>query len=190
MARVHNNIFVRGLTGAIGDQFVIRKTRSGETIIANKPKFDPNREFTAAQLSQQERFKSASIYAKVAQKNAVYREKAAGTPLSAYNLAMADHQHKPEVLDIEINRWNGQVGQKIYIRAQDDFMVSRVRIVIRPSSENYDAVEGGEAVRSETDGLLWIFTATKPVQIIPGMQLDAYAYDMPGNLGRSSLVME
>ena len=32
MAEVYNNIFVRGLTGAVDDQFVIRRTRSGKTI--------------------------------------------------------------------------------------------------------------------------------------------------------------
>jgi hypothetical protein len=53
MARVHNNIFVRGLSGAVGDQFVIRRTRSGKTIIANKPTFDENREFTESQICQE-----------------------------------------------------------------------------------------------------------------------------------------
>jgi len=60
MAEVFNNIFVRGLTGAVGDQFVIRRTRSGKTIIANKPRFDENREFTPAQKAHQNAFREAT----------------------------------------------------------------------------------------------------------------------------------
>ncbi len=37
MAKVNNNIFVRGLSGSLGDQFVIRKGRGGETIVSNMP---------------------------------------------------------------------------------------------------------------------------------------------------------
>jgi hypothetical protein len=46
MARVRKNLLIRGLTGSVGDQFVIKTTRSGKTIISNKPEFDDDREFT------------------------------------------------------------------------------------------------------------------------------------------------
>ena len=46
MAEVHNKIFARGRTGAVGDPFVIHKTKSGRTIIANQPMFAENREFS------------------------------------------------------------------------------------------------------------------------------------------------
>ena len=189
MAKVQNNIFVRGLTGAVGDQFVIRKSRSGRTIVANMPTFDEEREFTDSQKKQQELFRKATNYAKFAQNQPVYRQKAAGTAVTAYNLAVADYFGKPEILDIDISRWNGQAGEKIYIRAKDNFMVVRARLVIRPNSEDYDALDGGEAVQSEMDGLLWEFTTTQAIALAPGMQLDAFAYDLPGNLGKDSLVL-
>ena len=90
MAKIHNNIFVRGLTGSVGDQFVIRQTRSGRTIIANKPMFDTNREFTEPQKAQQEAFRQATTYAKFARNHLVYVEKAKGTDVTPYNLAVAD----------------------------------------------------------------------------------------------------
>ena len=114
---------------------------------------------------------------------------AAGTAAAAYNLAVADYFGKPEILDIDISRWTGQASQQIYIRAKDNFMVVRVRLVIRPNGQDYDALDGGEAVQSGTDGLLWVFTTTAPIDIVPEMQLDAYAYDLPGNLGKDTLVL-
>src|SRR5215212_2937298 len=89
LARIFNNIFVRGLTGSVGDQFVIRKTRYGQTIIANKPMFDENREFTDPQKAQQEAFRQATNYAKFAKNQPVYVNLAKGTNVTGYNIAVA-----------------------------------------------------------------------------------------------------
>jgi hypothetical protein len=48
MAKVRNNIMVRGLSGAVGEQFVIRKDKAGRTIISNIPTFDEKRQFSEA----------------------------------------------------------------------------------------------------------------------------------------------
>jgi len=189
MAKVHKNLLIRGLTGAIGDQFVIRKTRSGKTIVANKPEFDENREFTEPQITQQKVFTRASVFAKKAQNSPFYQQNFSGRATSAYNFAMMDYFGKPEILDIDITEWDGKVGQPIFILAQDNVMVTRVRLIIRLNGEDSGAVDGGEAVQSDTNGLSWVFTATEQVELTPGMQLDAYAYDMADNLTIESLVL-
>ena len=183
MAKVHNNIFVRGLTGAVGDQFVIRRTKSGRTIIANKPIFDENREFSDGQKAQQEAFRQATVYAKVARTQPVYVERANGTDLTPYNMAMADWFGQPEVLELNASGWTGQSGQTVQIRAQDDTLVTRVQVVIH---NNGTVLEQGEAVRSEVDGLLWTYTTTSDVPTSPAPLLDANAYDMAGNFGAMS----
>jgi hypothetical protein len=190
MALVSNNIFLRGLTGSLGKQFVIRKTRSGKTIVANVPTFEQDREFSEAQLNQQNKFGNAIAYAVKAQHDPYYQEKAANSYLSAYNIAIQDYARKPGILDIDASRWTGKVGQQIHIRAKDDCKVTQVRLVIRPNSEDYDALDGGEAVQSETDGLLWVFTTTTPIQVTPGMLLDAYAYDLPGHMTLESVTVD
>ena len=58
------------------------------------------------------------------------------------------------------------------------------------NSDDYDALDGGQAVQSETDGLLWVFTATKPVQIQSGMLVDVTAYDLPGNTATDAVVID
>ena len=101
MAQVHNNIFVRGLSGAVGDQFVIRRTRSGKTIVANKPRFDPDREFSPAQTSHQQKFREASAYARSSKRLPVYVERARALNSTSYNMAISDWFGKPEILGIE-----------------------------------------------------------------------------------------
>jgi len=184
MARVHNNIFVRGLTGAVGDQFVIRKTKSGRTIIANKPVFDENREFSPAQKAQQEAFKMAIVYAKVAKTQPVYMQLAKGTDSTAYNLAMTDWFGKPQILSVDASGWGGQSGKTIRIKAQDDTLVTRVTVIIH---NNGTVLEQGEAVPSESDGLLWTYVTTTNVAPAPCVLLDANAYDLPGNFSASSV---
>ena len=184
MARVHNNIFVRGLTGSVGDQFVIRKTRSGKTIIANKPEFDENREFTEPQIAQQEAFKKAIGYARGAKTQPVYVELAKGTDASAYNLAMKDWFSQPEILEVNTDGWTGGIGHTIRIRAQEEIQVTRVRVTIH---QDGNVLEVGEATPSETDGLLWTYVTTTDLMGTPGLQLDANAFDLPGNVGAATV---
>ena len=184
MARTFNNIFVRGLTGSVGDQFVIRRTRSGRTIIANKPSFDENREFTEAQKAQQEAFRQATVYAKVAKTQPIYIERAKASNGTSYNMAVADWFGKPEVLHIDAEGWSGEIGQTVKISAQDDTEVTRVKVVIH---NNGTILEQGEAVRSEVDGLMWTYVTTTQITAAPGLVLDANAYDLPGNFGSSSI---
>jgi hypothetical protein len=44
------------LSGMLGDQIIIRKVRGGRTIISKKASFIGKREFTPAQLAQQQAF--------------------------------------------------------------------------------------------------------------------------------------
>lgn len=179
MAKVFNNIFVRGLTGSLGDQFVIRKTRSGRTIIANKPTFDENRVFNEEQLAHQEAFRQATTYAKVAKDQPVYISKAQGTPQTAYNLAVADWFRHPQVIEIDARGWTGAVGQSIHVRAVDDMQVKRVTVTIR--DESLALLEEGEAVQSPTDRLLWTYTTQTSISLASSPQVAATAEDLPGH---------
>ena len=184
MAEVDNNIFVRGLSGSLGRQFVIRRTRSGKTIVTNMPTFDPNREFSQSQLAQQSAFKQASRYAKAAQRQPVYAEKAKANHSTGYNMAIQDWFGKPEVLRIDVQGYSGQAGQTIRAEADDDTLVARLRVVIH---NNGVILEEGEAVRSESDPLVWSYVTTNAVQMSPKPLVDAHAYDLPGNIGGLSV---
>jgi len=177
MAKVQNNIFVRGLSGSLGDQFVVRKGKAGNTVISNKPVFSPQREFNASQLAHQDAFREAIAYAKTAKDEEVYLTKAQGTTMSAFNAAVADWFNKPQVLEIDTNGWTGAIGETIRIKAMDDTLVIKVHVVITDASNA--VLEQGDAVQA--DGLWWNYTTTTTIATPATARMVATAEDMPGN---------
>ena len=98
MARVRRNVVIEGLAGMLAEQLVFKRDKAGRTIVSIKPRFDEDREFTPAQLAQQEKFQEDAAYAKdAAHTEAIYAEEVEGTAKSAYNVAIADWFHPPEV---------------------------------------------------------------------------------------------
>jgi hypothetical protein len=185
MAKVHNNIFVRGLWGAVGDQFVIRTTCSGKTIIANKPRFDDHRQFTEIQRTYQDAFREASTYARFAKDQLIYIEMAKGTGSTAYNIAISDWFGSPKILQINVDHWTGKVGQTIRVKARDNVKVARVALVIRDANNNI--LEAGEAVRSEAGSVWWDYTTQSVVAMTPFPTVEATAQDLPGNTDSFSI---
>lgn len=177
MAQVYNNIFVRGLTGAVGDQFVIRKGRGGKTIISNKPTFGEDRQFNENQLAHQEAFKLAIFYARTVKNDELYIKKAEGTSMTPFNAAVADWFNKPQILEIDASEWHGAPGDEIWVQAVDDTLVSSVHVTI--SDENGAVLEEGPAQRA--GGLWWTYTADTTVPMEPKPHVVATAYDQPGH---------
>ncbi len=180
MAKVRNNIIIQGLSGSLGDQLVIKQDKAGRTIVAVPPSTDPNRVFTEAELERQGKFRDASVYAKGAKSESVYVEKAEGTPMNPYNVAIADWFHAPEVTEIDTEAWSGQAGQVIRIQAVDNVQVTQVNVVIT-DAENA-VVEQGAAVRAE--GAWWAYTTTATVA--GEVKIVVTARDLPGNIASLS----
>jgi hypothetical protein len=179
MAKVQINIFVRSLTGPIGDQFVTGQIYSGKTIITNKPGFDDNRVFAVKQKTPQDAFREATTYAKFAKDQPVYVEMAKGTGSTAYNAAISDWFGAPRVQEINVDLWTGEVGQTIRIKARDNVMVARLDVVIRDNKEN--VLEAGEAVRSAEGSAWWNYTTQSVIKMTPFPIVEATAQDLPGN---------
>ncbi len=184
MAKVKDNPITEGLSGKLGRRLVFRTGKNGKTIVALSPAVTEDRVFNDAQLAQQEAFRQATQYGVVAKDNPVYVNLARQSDATAYNLAIADWFGKPEVLDINTDGWTGGIGHNIRIKATDDTGVTSVRVVIH---QDGNILEQGEAVRSQTDGLLWTSATTTNLMGTPNLQLDANAYDLPGNFGASSV---
>jgi hypothetical protein len=177
MAKTKNNIFVRHLSGSVGDQFVIRKGRGGETIISNMPTFSEDRIFSQNQLDQQEAFRQANVYAQSVKNEELYIKKAAGTSMTPFNAAVADYFKEPKILEIDANEWQGNPGKAIWVQATDDTLVTEVYVTIR--DEHGAVLEEGNAERAA--GLWWTYTAHTQVPMEPLPHVLATAYDRPGN---------
>lgn len=176
MAKVANNIFVRGLSGSLGEQFVIKRVRSGRTIIGNSPTFYANRVFSEAQQDVHERFREATLYARDAKSQAVYVNKAAGTHLTSYNVAVADWFHAPKIIEIDAQNWHGAEGETIRVKAVDDVQVTQVNVVITDNAGT--VIEQGAAVQAE--GGWWNYTTT--VTDANASRIMVTARDLPGNV--------
>ena len=139
MAEVRSNVFVRGVSGKVGDQFVLRILRDGRTILCNKPDFS-NRKLSRDQKAHHRRFREAAAYARdAAQRQPIYAELAAGTMKNAYNIALSDWFHAPEIHAVE------RQGNAIRIQASDDMRVTTVQVMIL--NEAGKTVEKGCAVQ-------------------------------------------
>ncbi len=176
MAKVRNNVIVRGLSGSFGDQMVIKIDKAGRTIISNKPEFDENRQFTPAQQAQHEKFREARAYAKDAKNLDVYVAKAEGTPMSSSNVAMADWFHAPEIKEINLSAWTGEIGQVIWVQALDDVEVQQVSVVI--TDENDVVLEQGLA--GKEDGSWWTYKTTATAS--GNQKILVAARDLPGHI--------
>ena len=166
MARVENNIFVRGLSGKLGGQFVLRRLRDGRTIVCNVPDFS-NRKLSKEQKNHHKRFQAASAYAKKASRsNPIYAQLAKGTMKNAYNVALGDWFHPPVIHAVE------QRGSTVRVRATDDVSVASVQVMVLDTKGKI--VEKGEAIKKKGDW--WEYVPAAQGKMV------VEARDLPGNV--------
>lgn len=182
MAKVRNNIIMQGLSGTLGNQLTIRQDKAGRTIVATRPRYNPNRVFSETQQQHRNDFREAAAYAQSARGAEIYASKAAGTPMNPYNVALADWFHAPEILELDLGDWSGQPGKVIRVKALDDVLVMQVSISIRDAGGAL--LEQGPA--TSVDTLWWEYTthATGSGKLT----VVATAQDMPGNITEMSKV--
>lgn len=180
MATVENNIFIRGLRGALGRQFVVKRGRNG-SIVSNYPVFDENRTFTGAQVKQQSKFREAVEYAKRAKGWAVYIEKAKADNRTPYHVAISDFCHAPEIITIDAQNWQGGV---IQIKAVDDVRVAQVKVAITDKAGT--VLEEGAAVQNSD--AWWSYTATAKAK--DGARIVVTASDLAGNIVEANKILD
>jgi hypothetical protein len=171
MAKVRDNILVRGLSGKLGDQVVFRALRDGRTIVCAKPDFS-NRKLSKDQKEHHKRFKAAAAYARIASRtNPIYAQLAAGTMKNAYNVALGDWFNPPVIHKIE--RKNGGIR----IQASDDVMVASVQVLIL--DEQGKVVEKAEGIKGKGDW--WEYESTAEGKVV------VEARDLAGNVARAEI---
>jgi len=171
MAKVRDNILVRGLSGKLGDQVVFRILRDGRTIVCNKPDFS-NRKLSKDQKEHHKRFKQAAAYARVAARtNPIYAQLAEGTMKNAYNVALGDWFQPPVIHQVE------RRDKTIRVQASDDVMVTGVHVMIL--DEQGKVIEKGEGLRIEGDWWEYVPTAEGKVAV--------EARDLAGNVVKTEV---
>ncbi len=189
MGESNKNLATDGLRGQVGN-FVFRRRRADGKIFVSRHPGEQETEPTQAQASVREKFQQAAIYGRAAVSNPETKTQyaAAAKPgQSAYNVAVADFFRAPDIEEVDLTAYAGQVGDVIRIKATDDFKVQQVSVRI----ENADAslIEEGQAV-ADPDGRFWIYTATAVNENLTGDKITVTATDRPQNVSRQEQVLE
>lgn len=96
---------------------------------------------------------------------------------SAFNLAVADFLKPPVITEMDISNYTGQAGEKIRVRASDNFRIREVRVTIY--LQDNTVVESGVAA-PQVNGLDYIYEITQVSNDITGGRIIAEATDLPG----------
>jgi hypothetical protein len=183
MAKSRNNVVTHGLSGKTG-MLVFRQV-DGETIVSTMP--EQSSEVTEKQLAHRKRFQRAVLYGTTVvespETKELYETVAAKKGRKAFNLAVADFFHAPDIDSIDISEYSGNVGDRIRIVATDDFAVKSVKI--RIINADGSLVEEGDATQSA--GALWIYNASQNNETLDGDKIIVTASDLPGNLTSDEL---
>lgn len=188
MAKVGQNLVTTGLSGKLGNLIVFRN-RGNKTYVTAAPR-KTEREPTQNQTEHQRHFQEAILYGKSIindpGKKAEY-QKSADNGQSAFNVAVADFMNAPHIEKIDVSSYTGQVGDKITVRAVDDFSVAQVSVSI--FNEDSSLVEEGFATPG-INGLDWVYTATTQNDPLTGDKLVVRVSDVPGNITLQEKVLQ
>ena len=168
MAKVRNNLAVRGFSGSLG-HLVFRQMPDGSTYVSGKQDFS-GRKFSQGQKDHQSRFQRAVSYARAAARSQpIYAKLAEGTVLSPYNIALSDWFHPPVIHCVE------RQGPVIRIQATDNVMVAGVEV--RILDKEGKIVEKGQGIRGEDDW--WEYVPAAEGKVVVD------ARDLAGNIARA-----
>ena len=183
MAHSDNSVVTRKLSGTLGKELVFREWE-GKTVVAKTPKKRKG-EPTPPQAETQEKFLLGSRYARsvIGRQDKGLAEAYANVlrpRQNVYSRALEDFLSPPDVKSINARNYKGTVGDKIVVRAIDDFRVVSVRVEI--VAANGTLLEEGKA-EEDVNSLDWIYTATQANSLRAGSKIIAIATDVPGNEG-------
>lgn len=185
MAQSKNNIITHGLSGMVGDQLVFRQ-HDGKTIVSRAPRRS-DRPHTPAQQAHLSRFQQAVAYGKSVMADPFLKEfyTGAGTGQNAFNNAVSDFYHAPEIEDVDPSGYTGTIGSVIKVRATDDFAVTAV--TVRIEAADGTLLEEGPAV-PVPGTTTYRYTATRNNTTTAGGSIVVTASDRAGNRTRQTCV--
>ena len=182
-----NNVITKGMAGMVGDTIVFRQ-RAGKTIVSAAPK-PTNKPSTEQQVQHRQKFQQAIIYGKKTLQNEATKaayQAVAKEGESAFNVAVADMLHAPDIDTIDLSGYHGNPGDKILVKATDDFNITQVQVSI--VNADGSVLESGDAEIGE-DGITWTYSATGTNADLSGDKIVVKVSDLPGNLSQLDQVI-
>ena len=166
----------------LGESVTIRKI-NGRVVIKNRPRHKIVADPSDKQILERLKFKEAHLWATEQMKKpdvkALYKSKITDKMTSAFNVAMTDYLTSPQVQGIDTNKYKGAVGDAIVTKGVDDFIISRIDVVINDATGK--VLEQGSATQDQDRIFLWAYAATAPNPVLAGTTISVTAYDRAGN---------
>jgi hypothetical protein len=180
MANVKLNPAFESIRGKVGD--LVFKTFAGREIVASMPDFS-GQVFTDAQKAAQEKFRKAAGYGEIVmadeQARKLYEQVAKSRKQPLFSLIMQDFLNDPHVDEVDLSAYSGQSGEKIFVRASDDFEVAAVHVAI--AKESGEPIENGAAVKTAADPGRWMYTTTASAPPGTPVKIQVSVTDRPGH---------
>jgi hypothetical protein len=183
MAYSDNSTLLRKLRGMLNKELVFRDW-AGKTVVSRAPG-RRKKKSTPDQSETRLNFKFASRYANAITKSADRSLADAYALLlkprqNVYSRALEDFMKIPDIKFIHTDLYFGAVGDKITVRAVDDFRV--LGVIVEITSVDGTLLESGHAVQN-VNGIDWTYIVTKFNTPFEGTKIKAIATDVPGNEG-------
>jgi hypothetical protein len=163
------------VSGVLGEKVTLRNV-NGKVVLSNP-------RLRRSNPGASERFREAAQYARhqvsLPDSSALYQTGVTDKLPSAFRVAMTDYLSAPKVKSIDTSGYRGRVGDTIVVKAVDDFMVTKVSILI--ADANGATIEEGEAGPDATMVNLWNYKATAANPMLAGTVIRVIAADRPGN---------
>jgi hypothetical protein len=168
------------ISAVLSNDVVVRKVRN-QTVISTIT--IPRKSTSTRKQQANKRFAKANQWAKMILTQPGMMElysKGVNSKLSnAHTVAVVDFLNAPEIHYISLKQHTGAVGDKIRIKATDDFHVTTVDVTI--IGKNGKQLEKGPAIRYKRKPAMWIYTLTVANPDISGTIVEVTARDRPGN---------
>jgi hypothetical protein len=100
---------------------------------------------------------------------------------------VSDYLNAPKIHNIDALSYRGAVGDRITVKATDDFMVKAVKVTF--TDKTSAVIEEGEAGPDVDKVNLWAYVASVANTSLPGTIIRAVALDRPGNSESAQVVL-
>ncbi|SFW84428.1 hypothetical protein [Chitinophaga sancti] len=178
MAIIQDAALFHLVRGTLGGEVTIYE-RNGQIIMAKK-RGPSKQKPTQKQLEARYKMRVAAAYAKVIIQDPelkAYYKSLAGPGQNAYNMAVKDAYHSPEIQNIRLE------AEEVVVTVKDEFRVAEVQV--RVVDTEGVLLERGRAILGR-NGIDWYY---KAAALPRGARLIVVAVDLPGNESTKELLI-
>jgi hypothetical protein len=184
MTKVRFHGPIAGFSGAMGEMVFADTKKKNRTVAYMKKNVPP----TQAQLYHRARFAECARRAEAALTDpatyAFYAAIATEKDSTPQIVALTDFLVRPSFKALDLSKYQGRVGDKITIRAEDDLGMAEVNVSI--VAQDGTPLEEGKATEDGMGTGLWNYVATQPVALGTDIFIEFNGVNHAGNEAKLS----